>query len=165
MVQVQNEPGSWGSVRDYSEVAQKLFEGQVPAELLRPEMLKALNRPLDSKGTWKEVFGKDADEYFHAWSIARYIGQVAAAGKKEYPLPLYVNTAIRDPLSNPSASMYESGGSTDNVIPIWKVAAPAIDILAPDIYLPESQKALRVIELYARPDNPLFVPENIHQQQ
>ena len=159
MVQVQNEPGSWGSVRDYSEVAQKLFEGQVPAELLRPEMLKALNRPLDSKGTWKEVFGKDADEYFHAWSIARYIGQVAAAGKKEYPLPLYVNTAIRDPLSNPSASMYESGGSTDNVIPIWKVAAPAIDILAPDIYLSGSETVLKVIELYNRPDNPLFVPE------
>ena len=27
-----------------------------------------------------------------------------------------------------------SGGPTDNVIPIWKVAAPALDIVAPDIY-------------------------------
>jgi len=29
---------------------------------------------------------------------------------------------------------YESGGPTDNVIPIWKAAARGIDILAPDDY-------------------------------
>ena len=159
MVQVENEPGAWGSVRDYSANAQKLFEGQVPAELLKPEVLKALNKPVVAKGTWTEVFGNDADEYFHAWSVAKYIGFVATAGKAVNPLPLYVNTALRDPLSNPSANTYESGGSTDNVIPIWKAAAPAIDLLAPDIYLSESEKALKVIELYDRADNPLFVPE------
>ncbi len=159
MVQVENEPGAWGSVRDYSEAAQKLFEGQVPSELLQPEVLNALNKPVVSGGTWTEVFGKDADEYFQAWSVARYIGQVAAAGKAVNSLPLYVNAALRDPLSNPSASNYESGGPTDNVIPIWKAAAPAIDLLAPDIYMPESEKALKVIELYDRTDNPLFVPE------
>ena len=75
------------------------------------------------------------------------------------PLPLYVNAALRDPLTNPPASTYESGGATDNVIPIWKVAAPAIDVLAPDIYLSESEQALKVIELNDRTDNPLFVPE------
>jgi beta-galactosidase GanA len=32
MVQVENEPGSWGSVRDYSPEARKLFEGSVPVE-------------------------------------------------------------------------------------------------------------------------------------
>ncbi len=159
MVQVQNEPGSWGSVRDFSPVAQKLFEEQVPAELLKPEVLKALNRPVDVKGTWQDVFGNDADEYFHAWSVARYIGYIATIGKAVNPLPLYVNAALRDPISNPSASTYESGGPTDNVIPIWKVAAPAIDLLAPDIYLSDSERALKVIELYARPDNTLFVPE------
>jgi len=159
MVQVQNEPGSWGSVRDFSPAAQKLFEGQVPVELLKPDVLKALNRPVDARGTWQEVFGTDADEYFHAWSVAKYIGYIAAAGKAVYQLPLYVNAALRDPISNPSASTYESGGPTDNVIPIWKVAAPAIDILAPDIYLSGSEKVLKVIELYSRPDNALFVPE------
>ena len=87
------------------------------------------------------------------------MGQVAAAGKAEYPLPLYVNTALRDPLTNPMANTYESGGPTDNVVPIWKVAAPAIDLLAPDIYLPGSQTILKVIDLYDRPDNALFVPE------
>lgn len=159
MVQVENEPGSWGSVRDFSAEARKLFEGQVPAELLKPEVLKALNRQVDAKGTWQEVFGNDADEYFHAWSVARYIGYVAAAGKAVNQLPLYANAALRDPISNPAASTYESGGPTDNVIPIWKAAAPALDLLAPDIYLSDSERALKVIELYARPDNALFVPE------
>ena len=159
MVQVENEPGTWDSVRDYSVAAQKLFEEQVPVELLKPEVLKALNKPAVSKGTWTEVFGNDADEYFHAWSVAKYIGYIAAAGKAVNQLPLYVNAALRDPLTNPKATNYESGGPTDNVIPIWKVAAPAIDLLAPDIYLPESERALKVIELYDRPDNALFVPE------
>lgn len=159
MVQVENEPGAWNSVRDFSKEAQKLFEGKVPEELLKPEILKALKKSVVAKGTWKQVFGNDADEYFHAWSVAHYIGYIAAEGKAVNLLPLYVNAALRDPISNPSASTYESGGATDNIIPIWKAAAPAIDLLAPDIYMPESEKALKVIELYDRPDNPLFVPE------
>jgi hypothetical protein len=159
MVQVENEPGSWGSVRDYSPAAQKLFESSVPAELMKPEVLKALNTPVVTEGNWQKVFGNNADEYFHAWSVARYIGQVAAAGKAEYPLPLYVNAALRDPLTNPPATNYESGGPTDNVLLIWKIAAPSIDLLAPDIYLSKSEEIMKVLELYDRPDNTLFVPE------
>lgn len=159
MVQVENESGSWGSVRDYSSFAQKLFDGPVPAELLKPEILKALNVPVVSAGTWGKVFGDRADEYFQAWSVARFIGQVAAAGKAEYALPMYANCALRDPLTNPSAKSYESGGPTDNVIPIWKVAAPSIDVLGPDIYLSGSEKILKVIDLYDRADNALLVPE------
>jgi len=47
--------------------------------------------------TGAEIFGKDADEFFHAWHVACYINQVAAAGKAEYALPMYVNAALRDP--------------------------------------------------------------------
>ena len=159
MVQVENESGAWDSMRDYSPVAQKLFDGQVPAELLKPAILQALNAPVVTSGTWQQVFGDRADEYFHAWSVARFIGKVAAAGKAEYPLPLYTNAALREPFGNPMANTYESGGPTDNVIPIWKVAAPAIDLEAPDIYLSGSKTILKVIDLYDRPDNPLFVPE------
>ena len=159
LVQVQNEPGSWGSVRDYSEVAQRLFEQPVPAALLKPQVLKELNVPANAKGSWKEVFGEDADEYFHAWSVASYIEYVAAAGKAVNPLPMYVNAALRDPLTDPDASQYESGGATDNVIPIWKVAAPSIDFLAPDIYLRGSEKVLKILDLYSRTDNALMVPE------
>lgn len=159
MVQVENEPGSWGSVRDYSKTAQKLFEQPVPEALLKPEILKELNVVPGAKGTWKEVFGKNADEYFHAWSVAGYIEQVAAAGKAVYPLPLYANAALRDPLTNPDASQYESGGPTDNVIPIWKAAAPSLNLVAPDIYLQGDERVLKVLDLYARPDNALMVPE------
>ena len=136
MVQVENEPGSWGTVRDYSSAAQQRFEKACPIRLilLRPDLLKALGHPGASKGSWQQVFGSDADEYFHAWSVASFVGEIAA-GKTVYPLPLYVNAALRDPLTHPSASNYESGGPTDNVIPIWKAASPAIDILSPDIYL------------------------------
>src|ERR1039457_6962047 len=134
MVQVENESGAWGSVRDYSPTAQKLFEGDVPKELLAPSVLTALNIPTVTKGTWQKVFGDRADEYFQAWSVALFIGQVAAAGKAEYPLPMYANAALRDPLTNPMANTYESGGPTDNVIPIWKAAAPSIDPVATDIY-------------------------------
>jgi hypothetical protein len=72
--------------------------------------------------------------------VARFIGQVAAAGKAEYPLPLYVNAALRDPLSQPPAGTYESGGPTDNVLDIWKAAAPAVDLLAPDIDMDDSAR-------------------------
>lgn len=118
-----------------------------------------MNIPIVSEGNWQTVYGANADEYFNAYYIAKYIGKVAAAGKAEYQLPLYVNGALRDPLTNPTANNYESGGPTDNVIPIWKVAAPSIDLLAPDIYLGEQEKIMKVIELYARPDNALFIPE------
>lgn len=148
MVQVENEPGSWGSVRDYGAEAQKLFEGPVPEALRAP-----------AGASLKEAFGDRADEYFHAWYVARYIDQVAAAGKKEYNLPLYVNVALRDPFTNPPVTNYESGGATDNVIPIWKAAATNIDLLAPDIYLDGNKTILKIMDLYSRSDNALFVPE------
>jgi len=157
MVQVENEPGAWGSIRDYSPEAEKVFAAPVPAEFLKA--LGGRNGANSAGGNWREVFGDNADEYFHAYCVAHYIGQVAAAGKAEYPLPMYVNAALRDPLTNPRAGTYESGGATDNVLDIWKAAAPAIDILCPDIYMNDSAKYLAVLDHYSRPDNALFVPE------
>jgi beta-galactosidase GanA len=155
MVQVENEAGSWGAIRDHSPAAQKAFESPVPAAVL-----SAMNKkPATPAAAWKEAFGNDADEYFHAWAVAVFVGEVAAAGKAEYPLPLYANAALRDPISPGPAGSYESGGPTDNVLPIWKAAAPALDILAPDIYLNDFAKWQKILELYRRADNPLFVPE------
>jgi len=161
MVQVENEAGAWGSVRDYSPAAQKLFEAPVPPEILGAMQVKTAS----SSPNWQQAFGPDADEYFHAWAVAKYIGQVAAAGKAVYPLPMYANAALRDPLhagpaGQPGApGSYESGGPTDNVLAIWKAAAPALDVLAPDIYQDDDASYLKVLELYHRDDNPLFVPE------
>jgi beta-galactosidase GanA len=149
LVQVQNEPGTYGSARDFGPEAQRLFQAPVP---------DALRKLMRVSGSWSAAFGKDADEYFHAWSVAKYIGTIAAAGKQEYALPMYVNCSLRDPFNPGKAGDYESGGPTDNVIGIYRAAAPAIDIVAPDIYIKESNKVARVIELY-RKGGPLLVPE------
>jgi len=153
MVQVENEAGTYGSVRDHGAAAEKAFQAAVPAEIL-----KAMNQPAAAK-SWTEAFGKDADEYFHAWAVASAIQRVAAAGKAEYNLPLFTNAALRDPIQPGPASTYESGGPTDNVIPIYRAAAPALDLVAPDIYQDDYTKYLRVCDLYARPNNPLLIPE------
>lgn len=161
MVQVENEPGTWDSVRDYGKTAEKLFNKDVPAALMKPEILKELGAdPKAKRGSWSEVFGERADEYFHAWSVASYINNVAEAGQKVNPLPMYVNAALRDPITNPMADQYESGGPTDNVICIYKAAAPAICLCAPDIYQSGDEKYTASIKLYDRKDNALMVPES-----
>jgi uncharacterized protein DUF5597/glycosyl hydrolase family 42 (putative beta-galactosidase) len=162
MIQVENETGNWESVRDFSPAAQKLFEAPVPAEILKAmPALRASGSP-----NWQQAYGANADEYFNAWAVASYVGQVAAAGKAVYPLPMDANCALRDPLrpgppgiEGPAPGRYESGGPTDNVIPIWKAAAPAIDIEAPDIYRGDPASYLKDLELYHREDNPLYVAE------
>lgn len=153
MVQVENETGTWGTARDFSPAAQKAFGEQVPADFV-----KAMNR---RPGTWKEVFGNDADETFSAYYTARYVDRIAAAGKREYPLPMYVNAALRDPEEGNAipGRNYPSGGPTFNMLNVWKTVAKSIDILAPDIYLKGRRSYMKTLALYCRPDNPLFVPE------
>ena len=129
MVQVENEVGTYGAVRDYSPAAQQVFNAPVPAELISKLNLKA--------GTWAQVFGKDADEFFHAYYIAQYCNEITAAGKAIKNLPMYVNVALRNPFNPGLPGQYSSGGGTDNVLHIWKAAAPEIDLIAPDIYFRE----------------------------
>ena len=151
MVQVENETGTYGAVRDYSAAAQQQFEGQVPHEIV-----EALGK---RPGTWSQVFGKDADESFHAYSIAHFVEQVAAAGKAAYAIPMYVNAALRDPFREQDPYDYASGGPTWNVLAIWKAAAPSIDCIAPDIYLHDYPGYTRTLNLYGTAVNALFVPE------
>ena len=156
MVQVENESGTYGTDRDYSPAANQAFAGQVPAALV-----KAINK---KTGTWSQVFGKDAAEYFHAWEVSHFIGEVAAAGKAVYPLPMYANAALRDPLHPGPPGSYPSGGPTDNVMFIWKVAAPALEVQGPDIYHRDYGYYTAVLDRYARPDNPLIVTETGNDQ-
>ncbi|HEX7340452.1 MAG TPA: DUF5597 domain-containing protein [Rhodanobacteraceae bacterium] len=152
MVQVENESGIWGSDRDYSAAGDKLLDAQVPAAVLAKTGHHA--------GTWKEVFGDAAGEDSCAWAVAHYINQVAAAGKAVYDLPMYANAALRDPFHPGKAGVnYEGGAPTDNVLGIWRAAAPALDLIAPDIYLPQYAKYTAVLDRYRRADNPLFVAE------
>lgn len=151
MVQVQNEVGTYGSARDFSAKAQAVFNSAVPEDLINKLHLKP--------GSWPQVFGKDADEFFHAYYIARFCDQVAVAGKAIKNLPMYVNVALRNPFNPGLPGQYSSGGGTDNVLHIWKAAAPNIDLIAPDIYFRDYKTATKVLDLYARPDNALFVAE------
>ena len=151
MVQVENETGTYGSRRDYSAAASRLFNGPVPRRLVRALGL----RP----GTWTQVFGRHAADLFHAWNIARFVNKVAAAGKAVYPLPMYVNAALRGPFHHQPPRPYEYGGPTYNAIRVWKVAAPDINVIGPDIYMRSSRLYCKVLQQYHRFDNPLFVSE------
>ncbi|WP_263373267.1 GH35 family beta-galactosidase [Granulicella aggregans] len=159
MIQVENESGSVGSVRDYSPAAEKLFEGAVP-ESLTSTLHTA------KTGTWSQTFGADADESFAAYATSSYINEVAKAGKAEYPLPMYCNVWVTYPVhalenrDKASAGQeYPSGGAQQQNIAIWKAAAPNIDVLAPDFYSDDVPFYHSVVAAYHRSDNPLFIPE------
>lgn len=151
MMQVENESGLVGSDRDYSPTAEALFKGQVPAALVRGLGKKP--------GTWQEVFGAAAGETFQAWHMARYIEGVASAGRAAYDLPLYVNCWLRDAFKPGAPGSYPSGGPTDHMLDLYKIAAPSIDFAGPDYYQGSNAKFMRVIEQYGRADNALFIPE------
>jgi beta-galactosidase GanA len=155
MMQLENEPGALGAVRDFSAMAQKQFEANVP-----PELAQALHKPA---GNWKTLFGDDADESFAAYATANYIDKVAEAGKKQMALPMYVNNWLKSPRAYPVSSIpgvdYPSGGPTYNMLDIWKAAGPHIDVIAPDIHVPGVQGFKNVMQQYTRPDNALFIPE------
>lgn len=150
MVQPENETGSYGSPRDYSPEANRLFAGQIPPEL---------TRRIGKGGTWTQVFAWKADQAFNAWHIARYVDEIAAAGQAVKALPMYVNAALSDPFDEKQAPNAASGGPNWNVIDIWKAAAPHIAIEAPDIYNRDPKAYMAYLDHYTRPDNPLFVPE------
>jgi hypothetical protein len=73
----------------------------------RAEVLRGAGAARDPQGhacadasaspNWQGAFGPNADEYFNAWAVAKYVGEVAAAGKAVYPLPMDVNDALRNP--------------------------------------------------------------------
>jgi beta-galactosidase GanA len=151
MVQPENETGSYNNPRDYGPAAQRLFDGPVPTVLT-----EALKKPA---GNWRAVFGDQADRAFNTWHTARYVEALAAAGKAIKPLPMYVNAALADPFSTPDPVKISSGGPQGDVIDIWKAAAPSVDIEAPDIYDRASRNVIKHLDLYARPDNALMVPE------
>ncbi len=152
LVQVENEVGSYNNPRDFSPQANQLFALPIPPELTRNTGMN---------GTWSQVFGRKADSAFNAWYTARYIDEIAAAGQAELNLPMYVNVVTSDPF-DPKAGEGggASGGADWPVLDLWKIAAPHIAIAAPDLYDREYRQVNAKLDKMARPDNPLFVPEN-----
>jgi hypothetical protein len=167
MVQVENEVGVIPESRDHSAIANAAFAAVVPSTLtsflekhrstIDPDLRVAWETAgARTAGTWQEVFGKTSltDDLFMAWQYATYIERIAAAGKAEYPLPMYANAALIRPNYEPG--QYNSGGPLPHSLDVWHAAAPSLDLLAPDIYFNEFAYWAGK---YARPDNPLFVPE------
>jgi beta-galactosidase GanA len=150
MVQPENETGSYRNPRDYSAAGNQLFAQQVPATLA-----KATGK----SGTWAQAFGAQADRAFNTWYVASYVDAIAAAGKAVKPLPMYVNASLAGPSNVPDPDGVASGGPQQDVLDIWKAAAPHIDFQAPDIYDRVGANIVQYLDKYARADNPLMVPE------
>ena len=167
MVKVENEIGMIPEARDHSAEANQAFAGSVPPELMAclqshkdnliPEFRAVWEKAgFKTSGTWEEVFGPGIgpEEIFMAWNFACYTDRVAAAGKAEYPLPMYLNAALIRPNYKPG--QYPSAGPLPHLLDIWRAAAPHIDFLSPDIYFPNFADWC---DKYHRSGNPLFIPE------
>lgn len=160
-VQVENESGLQGAAREHSELADRLFSGEVPAGLaqymkshtdtMREDIRAAVEAGCEN-GSWEQVFGPIAEEVFQAYHVASYIDAVAAAGKARYDIPMAVNAWLEQ---GPPGS-YPSGGPVAKMMEVYKFAAPHIDIVCPDIYV---RNFCEVCGQFCRPDNPLLIPE------
>lgn len=165
MMQVENEIGMIPEPRDHSEKSDAHYNGPVPQQLLAQLTQKKLGPEIQSlwqsagqkqQGTWSEVFGNNpaAEEIFSAWQFGKYVEKVAAAGKREYPLPMFVNAALMRP--GYKAGQYPSAGPLPHLFELWHIAAPSLDMFSPDIYFPNFMEWSR---RYTRNANPLFIPE------
>ncbi len=141
MVQVENEAGPYYADRDYSPLGNKQFAAAVPAGII----IAMHKKP----GSWSQVFGPDANDTFALWSEAHY-NTLAAAGKAEFNIPMYVNIAA---VNTPNAE------AVRKLIDMWKITAPSIDIVGADLYNPDSALYQEMLRAYGRPDNPLWISE------
>ena len=161
-IQVENEAGLLGAAREYSDIADERFAGEVPADFtaamrahsatMREDIRKSVKNGKEN-GSWAEVYGDDAEEIFYTYHVAKYIDSVAAAGKAEYEIPMAVNVWL-DQGGGPGA--YPTGGPINKMLELWKICAPHIDLLTPDIYV---QNFLEVCDQYTRLGDPLMIPE------
>jgi hypothetical protein len=170
LVQVENELGIFGDSRDRSPLANRAFAASVPGELmdylqkhrdeLHPELRKVWQAAgFKTSGTWEEVFGKcaEGDEIFMAWHYARYVNHVTESGKKEYPIPAFVNV-----WGTQGWGRGPRGEALDHVLDIWKAGAPLVDMSCPDAYMGRQDAASHIVDItgrYSRPDNPFFTVE------
>jgi Domain of unknown function (DUF5597)/Glycosyl hydrolases family 35 len=169
MVQVENEVGVMGDSRDRSDLAEQAFAGPVPQALIddlvahRAELGAEIRAAWEGagarqSGSWAELFGAGpaTDERFMAWHYARYVDQVAEAGRAAYDLPLFVNAWLSYQKPEHIAGDWPSGGPLPHVLDLWIAGAPHIDLLTPDIYEPNFEEWC---QRYTRRGNALFIPE------
>jgi hypothetical protein len=168
MIQVENEIGMLPTARDYSPLANEVFNKEVPAELVQylqknkqtlvPEFLEVWKKNgFKTKGNWEVIFGKSlqTDEIFMAWYFSKFTNKVAKAGKDSYAIPMFVNAALNAAEKKPGE--YPSAGPLPHVMDVWKAGGNAVDFLSPDFYNPLFK---HWNDLFTRQGDPLFIPEH-----
>lgn len=150
-VQVENEPGLVGSVRDYSPEATKLFKAAAPADAADFA---------GKEGTWEELFGFYSPEFFTAYYIAKYIDFVAAEGKKVLDLPMYINVWLGEMYAHIPGTNYPSGGAVCKTFSFWKHLVRHIDAIAPDVYLSDYKGVDELYKVYTGENNIFYIPES-----
>lgn len=151
-LQIENEMGLANTDRDYSALAQKDYEKPVPEEIrnlrLTDDGLEYISKEEKDKHSWKGHFGRHAAEAFCAWFHAKYIGTIAEAAKKIYNIPMYTNVMVMENGCEEPGFSYSGGAAVSRVLDIWKVAAPALDLLCPDIYNQIKEDYCRICQAY-----------------
>ncbi len=168
MVQVENETAMLPVPRDHSAPADSAYASEIPRGLIRymvdnrdrltPELSKAWkDQGYLTSGSWEAVLGKSSftEEAFMAWYFSLYTNRIAEAGKKIYPIPMYVNAALNRPWALPGSG-YPAGGPLPHLLDVWKAAGKSVDIISPDIYF---SGFAHWCDLYTRLGDPLFIPE------
>ena len=169
MIQPENEIGMLPTAREYSPMANALFDAPVPEEFIQyltenksrlvPEFYALWEaHGLKTAGNWEDLFGigTHTDEIFMAWYFSKYTNEIVKAGKEIYPLPMFVNAALNRPGKEPGSG-YPSAGPLPHLMDVWKAAGSSIDFLSPDFYNPD---ITHWCDLYTRQGNPLFIPEH-----
>jgi len=168
-MQVQNEPGYLRTDRDYSSKALENAKNAVPEKLLlyleshthAPAYKHWMKAGLKRGEDWESTFGFWGAEFCEAWHLALYIDFVAAAGKRVYDIPMYINVWLNsgNPWGVPGME-YPGGGAVERTLHVWFTAVEHIDMIAPDIYEQNSYRYKNIIDCYAADGNALFIPES-----
>ena len=168
-IQVENEPGYLKTDRDFSELAVRDQGNIVPEKLLNflvNHTEAAAYKDWEKCGnrhglSWVQTFGFHGYEYCEAWHLALYIDAIAASGKAQYDIPLYINVWLNNgsPWGVPGME-YPGGGAVARTLHVWLAAAEHIDIIAPDIYEQNCYRFEKICDWYNTGENSLFIPES-----
>jgi len=166
LVQVENNMAGVNEPKDSGALASAAWKDEVPAallaELLRvpgdfhPGVLAAWGKKgKPASGSWSKVFAPSpwVAELFTAWHYARFVDEVVKAGKAEHPLPMFVNATPNRPGKFPG--QYPSGGPVPHLLATWRLGAPSLDVIAPEVYFGKFDEGCGK---YKWRQNPLLVP-------